>query len=190
MLPDFIHWPSIQRLSSETCYVSEKIDGTNAQIYVDETGFVAAGSRNRWLTHADGTPPTKQEDNCGFGAWVHEHLDECKTLGPGTHYGEWHGASIQRGYGLKDKRFASFEFWRDDLVEPFTKVPLMYEGEWYPTLLDDMIAKLVKDGSILYPGFMKPEGVVMTFKNCKGAKFKKLCENDKLHKFQQKQDGK
>jgi hypothetical protein len=184
-LPDHIKWPSIQRLSSETVYVTEKIDGSNAQIYVGEDGFVAAGSRNRWLTHEDGTPPAPKEDNHGFGAWVHNHLDECKTLGPGTHYGEWHGIGIQRGYGLTDKRFASFEYWREDLAPPFVKVPLLYTGKWYPTLPEDMIALLLREGSKLYPGFMKPEGIVITYKNMTRAKFKKLCENDELHKSQQ-----
>jgi hypothetical protein len=44
------------------------------------------------------------------------------------------------------------------------------------------VAKLKETGSVLYPGFMRPEGVVVTFKEMKSCKWKRLCENDKLHK--------
>ena len=185
--PEFAKWPSIQRLSSETCYITEKIDGTNAVIYVPEERDepVVAGSRNRWLTKEDGTPPEKKDENCGFGEWVYQNQLDLRMLGPGYHYGEWYGQSIQRGYGLKTKRFASFEYWRDDLIPLVDKVPVLYAGEWDASMLDFWIDKLIKEGSVLVPGFMKPEGIVLTFKNMKSAKFKKLCENDKLHKHQQ-----
>jgi hypothetical protein len=39
---------------------------------------------------------------------------------------------------------------------------------------------------VLYPGFMNPEGIVISFKNMRDAKFKKLCQNDVLHKYQQR----
>ena len=123
--------PSIQRFSSETAYVTEKIDGTNGVIYVpkDPALPVLAGSRERWLTHADGEPPTKQEDNFGFGVWVHERREELRRLGPGYHYGEFHGAGIQRNYDLPDKRWASFEYWRKDLnITGVCVVPVLYEG--------------------------------------------------------------
>jgi hypothetical protein len=57
--PDFAKWPSIQRLSSETCWITEKIDGTNGIIFVpDEPDKpILAGSRERWLSNEDGTPP-------------------------------------------------------------------------------------------------------------------------------------
>ena len=38
---------------------------------------------------------------------------------------------------------------------------------------------------MLYPGFMKPEGVVITFDQMRTAKFKRMCENDKIRKWQQ-----
>ncbi len=190
-LPDFTKWPSIQRLSSEVCYLTEKIDGTNGVIYVPESATepVLAGSRERWLTNEDGSPPDKTKDNFGFGLWVHENAPDLRRLGPGRHYGEWHGAGIQRKYGLTERRFALFAYWRTDLAElnipRVCQVPVLYEGE--PTV--EIFAKTVDDlrvsGSRLYPGFMKPEGVVITFKNMREAKFKKLCENDRIHKFQQ-----
>ena len=38
--------------------ISEKIDGTNAQVFVAEDGAVMAGSRSRWIT--------PEADNFGF----------------------------------------------------------------------------------------------------------------------------
>lgn len=184
--PPFAPWPSIQRLSSETVFITEKIDGTNGVLYVpeDSAAPTIAGSRSRWLTAEDGTPPGKGGDNFGFGQWVHQHSDGLRALGPGYHYGEWHGNGIQRQYGLKDKRFTSFEYWRDDLPACMSKVPLLYSGPFHPNLFDEWITTLCAHGSYLYPGWMKPEGIVISFKNERSAKFKKLCENDLLHKYQ------
>ena len=72
---EFIEFPKIFRLSREII-VTEKIDGTNAQVFVDEDACsVRAGSRNRWIT-----PET---DNFGFAAWVRDHGEELRGLGPG-----------------------------------------------------------------------------------------------------------
>lgn len=195
-MPEFVKWPSIQRLSSETCWITEKIDGTNGVIMIpeDPSKPVLAGSRERWLTNEDGSPPEKGRDNFGFGAWVHERSDSLRRLGPGVHYGEFHGAGIQRKYGLTDRRWASFEYWRTDIDIPgVCVVPLLFEGcpdmtlDGIPvTAWDIHVAKLRGEGSVLYPGFMSPEGVVITFKNMNAAKFKRLCENDKIAKRNQK----
>jgi hypothetical protein len=163
-------------------YITEKIDGTNGIIFVDPDGSVYAGSRNRWLTNEDGTPPNPEQDNYGFGAWVHETREALKKLGPGFHYGEWYGAGIQRGYGMTTKRWASFEFYRRDEHPEWDKVPAMHIGAYDPAAILGAIDRLKASGSILVPGFMKPEGIVISFKNAKGAKFKKLCENDAIHK--------
>lgn len=187
-LPEFKRWPSIQRLSSETMYLTEKCDGSNAIIHVTDDGIVLAGSRERWLSNPDGTPCDKKVDNFLFSAWVYERRESLLRFGPGTHYGEFHGAGIQRNYGLKNRRFASFEFWRPDIdgINPdVCKVPLLYEGEAVPNQIDFTVDELRKSGSVLYPGFMKPEGIVVTFKNMNTCKFKRLCENDKIHKYQQ-----
>jgi hypothetical protein len=191
-LPAFAKWPSIQRLSSETCFVTEKIDGTNGVIYVPECidQPVLAGSRERWLTHADGEPPTKQEDNFGFGRWVHERSETLRQLGPGYHYGEFHGSGIQRNYDLLDRRWASFEYWRTDLdIVDVCVVPVLYEGSPDVAIAgmpvwDFEVQELREEGSVLYPGFPDPEGVVITFKNMNKAKFKRLCQNDLIRKSQ------
>jgi hypothetical protein len=185
MLPDFRKWPSIQRLSSEVCYITEKIDGTNGVIYVpsEPDKPVLAGSRERWLTKDDGTPPEKAADNFGFAAWVYERRDSLRRLGEGYHYGEFHGDGIQRRYGLKNKRWASFAYWRTDIDIPdVCVVPILYQGEPTEGIIGAMVDKLRIGGSVLYPGFMQPEGVVVTYKNMNTCKFKKLCENDRIPK--------
>ena len=50
---------------SRDLIVTEKIDGTNAQIYIGEDGEFLTGSRTRWITPED--------DNMGFSRWAHEH---------------------------------------------------------------------------------------------------------------------
>ncbi len=172
-LPDFVEWPSIQRLSSELVTLTEKIDGTNAVIHVDEQGELTAGSRSNWLT--DDKP-----DNHGFRAWVKSNVDQLRNLGPGLHYGEWFGSGIQRRYGLTEKRFASFEWWRDDLPACVQRVPILYQGLHRVDLFDEAINALIIGGSRAVPGFMDPEGIVIQFrsKNAREAKFKKYCKND------------
>ena len=80
---EFKGFPKMARLSREII-VTEKIDGTNAQVFITDDGDVMAGSRTRWIYPGD--------DNFGFAAWVQEHRDELLTLGPGQHFGEWWGA--------------------------------------------------------------------------------------------------
>lgn len=99
---EFKAFPKLQRLSGPA-FVTEKIDGTNACVHVDaETWVVTAQSRTRVIT------PGKN-DNFGFAAWVQSNYYAlADLLGPGYHYGEWWGQGIQRGYGLKERRFSLF----------------------------------------------------------------------------------
>src|SRR5687768_207065 len=87
--PPFQPFPKIARFSREIV-ITEKIDGTNAQVFIDESGNVIAGSRSRWIT--------PQDDNFGFAKWVAENRIDLLGLGPGRHYGEWWGLGVQRGY--------------------------------------------------------------------------------------------
>lgn len=147
--PEFESFPSIGRLSRNVV-VTEKIDGTNGQIYVGDDGLVMAGSRNRWLGLE------KIEDAFGFARWVKDHEDELRSgLGPGRHFGEWWGAGIQRRYGLDHKRFSLFNAarWSDDPdergVDPEIGlaraprpecchvVPVIWRGPFKKTLGDD-----------------------------------------------------
>lgn len=93
MIPKFASMGKIPRLSRELWTVTEKIDGTNAGIYVDSAqGIVQAASRNRWIMPGD--------DNYGFAAWVANHREELLGLGDGMHWGEWWGTGIQHGYNM------------------------------------------------------------------------------------------
>jgi hypothetical protein len=120
---EFQEFPKMARLSREMI-VTEKIDGTNAQVYIvgnpegfytakhpdplviaegtcgGEPAVIFAGSRSRFIT--------PQDDNFGFAAWVRDHAQELFGLGFGRHFGEWWGAGIQRKYGMKDRRWSLF----------------------------------------------------------------------------------
>lgn len=108
-----------------SCVVTEKIDGTNAQVHILEDGRIRAGSRRRYIT--------PEIDNYGFAKWVAENEEELSRLGPGRHYGEWWGSGIQRRYGLTDdKRFSLFNTlrWSDPAARPecCSTVPVLYGG--------------------------------------------------------------
>ena len=170
----FIEFPKIARLNRECC-VTEKIDGTNAQVHITEDGRVIAGSRNRIVTLSD--------DNYGFAAWVAKNEEELRKLGPGRHYGEWWGAGIQRRYGLTgaDKRFSLFNVrrWSDDSVRPACcgLVPILYTGPFLTNAIVGCIEDLRVNGSRAAPGFMKPEGVII-WHDAARVMFKATLEKD------------
>lgn len=183
--PEFIEFPKMARLSREMI-VTEKLDGTNAQVYIGEDGSIMAGSRTRWITPED--------DNFGFAAWVAEHRDELLTLGPGRHMGEWWGRGIQRGYGLSERRFSLFNTsrWYDThqdgnyVSEPAELVaapacchvvPVLIRGPFRTDAIEACLALLRERGSYAAPGFAKPEGVVV-FHTAGNVGFKKTLGND------------
>lgn len=154
---EFKRWASIERLG-QTVTITEKVHGSNAQILVTDDGQVRAGSRERWLDRVN--------DNYGFCRHVLDHADEVATLlGPGRHYGEWYGVGINSGYGLKSKRLALFDTRFADKPRPewCDVVPVLYRGLWHVPAFDEVLAKLKTDGSVIAPGFMNPEGVVIRF---------------------------
>jgi hypothetical protein len=173
---EFKSFTKIPRLSREIV-VTEKIDGTNGIIAIDENGEFAVGSRSRFIT-----PET---DNAGFAKWAYANKDELLKLGVGFHYGEWWGSGIQRGYNLKEKRFSLFNVsrWSDDSVRPACcgVVPTLYAGLFDTAKIDEILLELVTSGSKAAPGFMRPEGVVI-FHTAGGYLFKKTIERDEYHK--------
>lgn len=167
----------IPRLSREMV-ITEKIDGTNAQILITVDGKIYAGSRSRWLVE-DGVLKC---DNFGFGAWVLQNEEELISgLGIGRHYGEWWGCGIQRGYGLKGKRFSLFNStrWENEFVRPkiCSVVPVLYRGAFDTVVIDKTLEYLKETGSIASPGFMRPEGIVV-FHVAAGVFFKKTLDGD------------
>lgn len=193
-MTEFKDFPKIARLTREVI-VTEKIDGTNAQIYISYDGSMMFGSRTRWITPDD--------DNYGFAAWASDNRDELLKLGPGRHFGEWWGSGIQRKYGLNEKRFSLFNVQRWALhgtvpesyptadprvfktqdVLPFCcgLVPVLYRGMFDTSEIDLCIDRLRNHGSVAAPGFMRPEGVVV-FHTAGNVGFKKTLEKDDMPK--------
>lgn len=190
--PVFQEFTPISRLSREMI-VTEKIDGTNAQVTVTEDGRVFAGSRNRWIT--------PDADNFGFAQWVRDHAETLRDgLGVGSHYGEWWGSGIQRRYGLAEKRFSLFNVgrWvRDDgsgnraplgekqqYAPPCCHVvPILSVGTFSTEAVDATLLRLAQFGSEAAPGFMKPEGVVV-YHVASRTLFKKTLDKNDGHKGQ------
>ncbi len=192
---EFEAFQKIARLKRE-CFISEKIDGTNAQIVITlptttvpdenviathpDTHFVMlAGSRSRYLTP---TRDGSKGDNFGFAKWVQAHSDELWTLGEGRHYGEWWGLGIQRGYGLTEKRFSLFNAWRWNDQNPNRPpccgvVPNLYTGPFTTEATSTAIERLKTLGSVAVPGFMQPEGIVIYLAAAR-TYFKQTIEKD------------
>lgn len=178
------------RLSREVV-VTEKIDGTNAGIYIDEIGGIFAASRTRWIT--------PEADNYGFAAWVERNCGELLRLGPGMHWGEYWGAGIQRRYGLTEKRFSLFNVqrWVDIKQHPLgakfendkqdlcplccSVVPVLYRGPFDTARISGILVHLEKTGSVAAPGFADPEGIVV-FHVAAGIGFKKTIKDDESPK--------
>lgn len=171
-MTDFVPFPKIPRLK-RGCIITEKIDGTNAQVVIDAEGNVRAGSRNRWIT--------PDNDNFGFARWVYEHEDELRALGVGQHFGEWWGSGIQRTYGLKEKKFSLFNTGRwsnpEDRPSCCDAVPVLYAGQFATDTVDWVLDSLKSGGSVAAPGFDKPEGIIV-FMVASHHLYKVLAEND------------
>lgn len=167
--PEFKPFGKIPRLNREVV-ITEKIDGTNGIICVDqENNKVYAGSRNRWLAAGS--------DNFGFHNWVMQNADILRELlGHGYHYGEWWGQGIQRRYGMDKKVFSLFNthrwgFLNDEAYKGTHKdikgnnllscVPVLYQGDFDTAKIEEVRSKLKEDGSSASPGFMDPEGVMV-----------------------------
>lgn len=190
--PEFQGFPKMARLSREVI-ITEKIDGTNAQILITEEGRIFVGSRTRWIT--------PQDDNFGFARWVQENQEEILKLGAGRHFGEWWGSGIQRGYGLPkgEKRLSLFNVTRwalygtepqqiitadpkivkyqDVLPQCIGLVPILYSGIFDTVKVDEVLNDLKKFGSVAEKGYLYPEGIVI-FHIAGNVGFKKTFDDD------------
>ena len=184
-LPEFREFASIPRLS-RPCIITEKIDGTNGVVFIgvagclcgdcDPRGDVAAGSRTRWIT--------PEMDNHGFAAWVRDHADELRALGPGRHFGEWWGQGVNKRYPMiAPKRFSLFNVhrWRDTRPACCHVVPVLYEGPFTTEAVEGALLVLDEGGSVAAPGCTRPEGVVV-FHVPSQTLFKKTLEKDEAPK--------
>lgn len=193
----FVPFPKMARLRRDIL-VTEKIDGTNAQIVIVPRGtyadgnlfgkpvadcgasWIYAGSRNRWVTQED--------DNFGFAGWVQDNKEELVRLGQGRHFGEWWGRGIQRGYGIQHRRFSLFNVSRwshPDSIKSFPEccdiVPLLYSGPFSTEATDSALRYLEVAGSRAAPGFMNPEGIVV-WHTASNVGFKQTLKDDGMPK--------
>lgn len=187
-------------------YITEKLDGSRATIFIDDSGELFCGSRTRWITPL--------ADNFGFARWAEGNQKELLKLGPGRHDGEWWGHGIQRNYGLKERRFSLFNAGRwspawqcgpsgPDPAGP----PGVVEGKLNPngTLdfldgprccyvvptiwsgnFDNFDCRLCLEmlrlhGSFAVPGWKTPEGIVIYHEAAKKC-FKVTLEHDEKPK--------
>ena len=199
-MSEFQPFPKMARWSRDII-ITEKIDGTNAQIYIhrispenEEHGGVAtvgnlqdgfyaihAGSRTRWLD------TSSKGDNFGFAKWVETHAEELVALGEGRHFGEWWGQGIQRNYGLSEKRFSLFNSSRwannNDLPPCCEVVPVLYDGPNNEYEINHVLDVLAEEGSRAAPGFLNPEGIII-YHTAANIGFKKTIKDDDKAKGQ------
>ena len=207
-MSEFQPWPKMARWSRDII-VTEKIDGTNSQVYIypaNEIGMegldprdpwavlqekyalafkdgmaISAGSRTRWLD------TSSKGDNFGFAKWVEANAEELFKLGEGRHFGEWWGKGIQRGYGMDDKYFSLFNVgrWYDDTVRPACcdVVPVLYDGPNDEGAIDRTLFNLARGGSEAAPGYRDPEGIII-WHTAANVGFKKTIKDDEKPKGQ------
>lgn len=179
----FEPFPKIPRLARDMM-ITEKIDGTNAQVVImdhslvedrelcdsltdtacilwsDNEMSVAAGSRKRYITPAD--------DNFGFARWVQQHGEALTGLGSGRHFGEWWGCGIQRGYAMSEKRFSLFNAsrWADERPACCDVGPMLYEGPFCVHKARQVMMELKSTGSHAAAAigpirYDNPEGIIV-----------------------------
>lgn len=200
-MSEFREFPKMPRFSREFI-ITEKIDGTNASIIITNVALeedltdpdivsvvgnltLRVGSRTRYIN--------LKSDNAGFAKWVSENAVELAKLGEGTHFGEWWGSGIQRGYGLQkgEKRFSLFNVSRwasggtDEEQRPACchVVPTLAKGNFddINETVDIIITTLRDKGSVAAPGFPKAEGIII-FHVAANMGFKKTLEKDETPK--------
>ena len=191
---EFTAFPKMARLQ-RTVIITEKIDGTNAQVYITDDGKMLFGSRTRWIT--------PENDNFGFARWATDNKEELLKLGPGRHFGEWWGRGIQRNYGLSERRFSLFNVARwclhgqtpkqiptvdprmvkmqDVLPSCCYLVPVLHQGTFPTNMVDYTLHQLKTLGSVAAPEFMNPEGIVV-FHVAGNVGFKMTLDNDGVPK--------
>jgi len=173
------------------CTITEKIDGTNAQVCFDEEGNMLVGSRKREI-FPEGHMGRQGCDNAGFAQWAYANREALfEFLGQGRHFGEWCGGKIQRGYGVEAKSFLLFNVnrfgdGRQEIPEELKEaglgcVPVLYQGEFTSDAVSNTMNDLKKTGSSFIKGYMNPEGVVVYHQAIKKM-FKVTYDYDKTGK--------
>lgn len=151
--PEFKPWPKIPRPKGNMITISEKIDGTNACIIIQDGVITGIQSRNRMIECGD--------DNMGFAQFVRENEKTLSTLGDGYHYGEWAGPGIQKNpHNLKEKTFFLFNTFQpqESLPEKVRVVDVLYRGPYSEYAINkaysDLWDKAAKEK-------YQPEGIIV-----------------------------
>jgi hypothetical protein len=176
-IPEFRSFGKILHINKLCMSITQKIHGTNAQIYIykNQDGILdlVCGSRSRWLSPDD--------DNHGFAKFVQENKQEfIDKLGEGRHFGEWCGPGINAGEGLKEKILCLFNWRRwsgKELPVRTSTVPLLYDGPISLQAINNAMDLLKGDGSMLVPGYKKPEGIVIELD---GQFYKNVFDNEEV----------
>lgn len=143
MTVEFKAWPKIGRENPFKVTITEKMNGTNACVIIQDNEVVGAQSRKRLITTDD--------DNYGFAQWVKDNNDDLLELGDGYHYGEWAGLGIQKNpHDLEDKYLFLFNTFRWNAGNPNRPkccrvVPILFVGMLEPGMIDSILRKLADD---------------------------------------------
>lgn len=180
-MTEFEAFPKIKRgFDFSQMIITEKIDGTNGQVLIEEGKITLIGSRKRIITPED--------DNYGFAAFIEENRKEIEaTLPDGRYFGEWWGEGIQKNpYRVSGKRFSLFypHYWPAERPRPscFDVVPILYAGQGEFNKYEEILSELYHKGSVAAPGSQYTEGVVIYF-----PKFKSMCKithDGNVHKYE------
>ena len=150
----FKPWEKIPRDNPFNVTITDKMDGTNSCIVIEDSVIVAVQSRKRFIT--------PECDNFGFAQWVKDNNDDLLGLGDGYHYGEWVGPGIQKNPHCLDKKtLYLFNTWLSDTKPDCCEVvEVLFNGIMSPGLVEDMLdcMRRVRDNTEL-----KPEGVVVYY---------------------------
>ncbi len=202
MTIEFKAWPKTPRLFRDIV-ITEKIDGTNSAIIIEELDVDDPGAHRLAAVERDGVLyevgaqsrnrlifPGKTTDNHGFAAFVQHNAEALfDLLGAGRHYGEWWGQGIQGRYNVDFKGFALFNAekhrgvyrWLGDdrqfLVEA---MPVLYRGPFSEKVIRDTLEALREGGSYVSPTD-KAEGIVV-FHTQSRQVYKYTIEGDDAHK--------
>lgn len=191
---EFLKYQHVERFgTSETngiengmCYVFPKIDGTNAQLWMN--GGLRAGSRNRELS--------MDNDNAGFYNWASKQLNILNFFHAYPNlrlYGEWLVPHTLKTY-RKDawNNFYVFDVMSGDNYLPYDEYKKLldeYEIEYIPPICkvenptyERLVNQLEKNGYLIAGGEGVGEGIVIknySYTNRYGRKtWVKIVRND------------
>jgi len=153
---EFKSFGKIPRDNPFSATITEKIDGTNACIIIEDGKLVGTQSRKRLITPDD--------DNYGFAAWAAANEEDLLGLGDGYHFGEWAGLGIQKNpHNLKEKEFFLFNTYRWSKNPERPKccncVPVLFQGLLEVDTIEKELGKLAEKETDLY----KPEGIIVYY---------------------------